>query len=46
MPATTTMTVFLAMDRHGHPVISHPFDQQTPAVERQSSITVTHEDLR
>ena len=31
---------------YGHSLISHPFDQQSPAEKRQSSITVTHEDLR
>ena len=43
----------LARDPHGlghmgdgHSLVSDPFDQQTPAMKRQSSITVTHEDLR
>ena len=31
---------------HGHSLVSDPFDQQTPAMKRQSGITVTHEDLR
>jgi hypothetical protein len=31
-------------DRHA--LFSDAFDEQTTSVERQSSITVTHEDLR
>jgi hypothetical protein len=31
---------------HRHSLVADPFDQQAPAVKRQSSITVTHEDLR
>ena len=30
----------------GHSLVSDSFDQQTPAMKRQSGITVTHEDLR
>ena len=32
--------------RHRAPLIEHPLDQHQPAVERQPSITVRHEDLR
>jgi hypothetical protein len=28
------------------PIIDHPTDQQPPAMNRESSITVKHEDLR
>jgi hypothetical protein len=32
--------------RHGHALIPNPAHQQAPTMKRQTSITVTHEDLR
>lgn len=32
--------------RHRHPFLADPSDEQPPTMKRQTSITVTHEDLR
>lgn len=31
---------------HRHPILTDPSDEQTPTRKRQTSIAVTHEDLR
>jgi hypothetical protein len=46
MGALTRNSHRLGYVRYRHSLVTDPFDKKAPAVKRQSSITVTHEDLR